>query len=119
MSSARRTARISVKLLGKDPNSHSQKRPTGPALKWVGDVGTPGASGGSGWHHDVAGGPGQQHWVPVQVGCDQGRAQPPASETGPRTQPLGEFRSELSPRDGLGELTSPLGNLLPSLPSSV
>ena len=41
MSSARRTARISVKLLGKDPNSHSQKRPGGPALKGVGDVRTP------------------------------------------------------------------------------
>ena len=39
-------------------------------------------SGGRGWGHAVAGGPGQQRWVPVQVGCDRGRAQPPAAETG-------------------------------------
>ena len=119
MSSARRTARISVKLLGKDPNSHSQKRPGGPALKGVGDVRTPWGQQGSGWGHSVVGGPGQQHWAPVQVGCDPGRAQPPAAETGPRTQPPSEFRSELSPRDSMGEFTSPLGNLLPSLPSTV
>ena len=40
------------------------------------------AGGGRGWGHAVVGGPGQQRWVPIQVGCDWGRAQPPAAETG-------------------------------------
>ena len=89
LSEISRTARISTGLLGKDPNCQSQKRPGGPALNGMNECGEP----PRGWLVAVAG-------VAVQLGprsrwaMTWSRDQPPAAETGPRTQPPGEILNQ-------------------------